>query len=184
MKFKYPLIICLLFLTVAVQAQTTHIDIDFEFQAYPTGLIPGMRFEAASGKNAGHIRLGLNWIRHGSAGVHDNERGQGFGFSLGYKRYFTENHLGYFVELKNDLWFNEIDWKDNLNLPNEFGGRSDVVVTQPTIGAGYMFQLNPYMVISPTLAFGYEVNLWTDGEPTGEGAIFLLGFHTGWRLAR
>ncbi len=159
------------------------MDIDFEFQAYPTGLIPSLRLEAASGKGAGHFRIGYNWIRHGSNGVHQNERGHGFGFSFGYKRYFKEGQLGYFAGIKNDLWFNEIDWKDNIGSANELSGRTDLIVVQSTVTAGYMFRLNPVMVIAPTLSFGYEINAWTDGEPTGEGAIFLLGFHVGRRIS-
>ncbi len=182
MKSRYIFIPILLFIAIFCQAQNYVLDVAFEFQAYPTGLIPGARVEVASGKHAGHLRLGYNWIRHGSAGEHQNERGNGFGFSFGYKRYFSETQLGSFVGIKNDVWFNTIDWKDNIGLPNEIGGRSDVIVAQPTATFGYTFRLNPIMVIAPTISLGYEINVWTDGEPTGEGAIFLLGFHVGRRF--
>ncbi len=184
MKLRYLSTLVLLFLFTFCEAQKYVLDVAFEFQAYPTGLIPGLRVEAASGKHAGHLRLGYNWIRHGSAGVHQNERGSGFGFSLGYKRYFVETQLGSFVELKSDLWFNEIDWQDNIARPNEIRGRSDVIVSQPTATFGYTFRLNPITVIAPTISLGYEINVWTDGEPTGEGAIFLLGFHVGRRFEK
>jgi len=82
------------------------------------------------------------------------------------------------------MGINSIDWKDNIGLPNEIGGRSDVIVAQPTATFGYTFRLNPITVIAPTISLGYEINVWTDGEPTGEGAIFLLGFHVGRRFGK
>ena len=41
-------------------------------------------------KHVLHFRLGYNWIRHGDQGVHEDERGDGFGFSLGYKYYLKK----------------------------------------------------------------------------------------------
>ena len=69
-------------------AETPHRDISFELQVYPTGVIPGVRFELAlDDRQAVHLRLGIQEIDHRDEGVQDDETGDGAGFTLGYKRY-------------------------------------------------------------------------------------------------
>ena len=58
----------------------------------------------------------------------------------------------------------------------------DVTVLQPTIEAGYLYPLNNNFFITPTIAYGFEINIDTDGEDTGEGPILLLGLHVGRRF--
>ena len=151
------------------------VGFGFEFQAYPTGLIPGIYFEHAIGdKSDIYARLGYNWIRHRDLGKHDDERGDGFGFSIGYKRFLSNSaKTKWRIGIKNDIWWNSIDWTDGID-----SGNTQITVVQPTLELGYVWQKNN-LFISPTLAFGYEVNVRTEGSPTGEGAILLLGFQVG-----
>jgi len=177
MKLKYILLFgCLFCFCLISKAQ--NLDISFEFQA-----IPGFRIEKGfQEKNAIHLRLGYNWIRHRDLGVHEDERGNGFGFTVGYKRYFKENYEGFFIGARSDFWFNELDWKDNIDLPTEISGTTNITVIQPTAEAGYLFLLNNNWIFAPNIAFGYEVNVKTEGAPVGEGAILLLGFKIGKRF--
>lgn len=165
-------------------AQTGPFDVNFEFQAYPAGLIPGLRLEKGfAQKNAASLRLGYQFIDHQDFGKHDDETGSGYGFTLGYKRYLKENFVGWFAGLRNDFWWNEIDWEDAVLGPAGLRiGTTDIFVVQPTVEAGYAFALGQNWVFSPALAFGFEVNVKTEGEPTGEGAIFLLGLNFGRRF--
>ena len=166
-----------LFLPTCFYAQS-YLDVLFEFQAYPTGLIPGVRIEKSLGvKSAAHVRLGYNWIRHRDLGKHDDEHGVGFGFTIGYKRYFRNNHDGFSLGLKNDIWWNTIDWTDEPSS----SGTTDITVLQPTLELAYSF-IKGDLVISPSLAFGFEWNVRTEGEPTGEGAILLVGIQIGKRF--
>lgn len=116
----------------------------FEFQAYPTGLIPGLRIEKGIGtKSAVHLRLGYQWIRHRDLGVHEDERGNGYGFTLGYRRYFSEGFRGVSISSRCDLWFNKLDWEDtDIAIP--VSGTSDIVVVQPTLELGYTFEFVYY----------------------------------------
>jgi hypothetical protein len=142
--------------------------LNFEFQAYPTGLIPGLRYEHSLNENSSAlIRLGYNWIRHRDLGVHDDERGDGFGFTLGYTHHISKFDLS----LKSDLWWNSINWKDNISMPNELTGNSKITVLQPTIEVAYLVSDR----FRPTVALGYEWNVKTDGQETGQGAILLIG---------
>ena len=171
--------------TPKLYAQEGILDIDFELQAYPTGIIPGIRIEKGfAQKNAIHLRLGYNWIRHRDLGVHEDERGDGFGFTLGYKRYLKAGFKGWFGGIRSDVWFNQLDWKDHIGLPNEQSGHTKITVVQPTAEAGYLFTLPNDWIIAPAIGFGYEVNVVTNGEPTGEGAILLLGFTLGKRFVK
>lgn len=160
-------------------ASFSQINVNFELQAYPTGIIPGIRIEQNKGdKSATHIRLGYNWIRHRDLGVQDDERGDGFGFTIGYKRYFKSGHEGWNIGLKSDLWWNSIDWKNNIGEPSEISGTTKITVLQPTVELGYLIKKENFH-FTPTIAFGYEWNVKTEGEPTGEGAILLIGFQIG-----
>jgi hypothetical protein len=167
----------------ALNAQNSVLDVDFEFQVYPTGLIPGLRIEKGfAAKNAVHLRLGYQIIDHRDLGVQDDETGTGYGFTLGYKRYFKEGFKGWHLGVRNDIWFNQIDWKSNPDTPNEITGTTDIVVVQPTAELGYLWKLSEDWIISPSLAFGWEVNVQTEGEETGQGSILLFGLNIGKRF--
>lgn len=181
-KASLVLAILIYSFTTELHGQNNFRDFSFEFQAYPTGLIPGLRFEANRNRHALHMRLGYNWIRHGNAGKHDDERGQGVGGTIGYKRYFKKIPAGYYLGARTDFWSIELDWKDNIGQPDERSGTTEIFVVQPTAEFGYLFELKNNWVFSPNIAFGFEVNVKTKGEPTGEGPILLLGFQIGKRF--
>lgn len=178
-KTILPFILLLIF-TVAGKAQ---LDVNFEFQAYPTGLIPSLRVEKTFGeKNAAHLRLGYQLINHRDLGVHESEEGSGYGFSIGYKRYFNEGFDGLALGIKNDVWFNTLDWKDNIDAADEISGTSEITVIQPTAELSYLIPVGDSWTLTPAVAFGMEVNVQTEGEPVGEGAILLVGVSFGKRF--
>ncbi len=179
MKLKIGFALTLLLASLFGQAQNTPFDISFEFQAYPTGLIPGIRLEKGFGeKNAAHLRFGYQVIDHRDLGKHDDETGSGWGFTLGYHRYFKGGYQGFFLGARNDFWFNSMEWEMNDGT----SGKTDIVVVQPTAQAGWVFLFGEKWLLSPTLSFGYEINVKTEGEATGEGAIILLGLNFGRRF--
>ena len=147
-----------------------------EIQAYPTGLIAGITMDyELSDKILGHIRAGYNMVRHRDLGEHDDERGGGFGGTLGLRYYFHQVFEEWFIEARSDLWFNKITWKDRIGAINQTTGKSEVTVLQPTLMGGYSFEFGPIR-FCPTLALGYEVNIKTKGAETGQGPIILIGF--------
>lgn len=180
--FTFLILILFIFSTNVI-AQNP-LDISIEFQVYPTGLQPGLQVSKGfQEKNAVHLRVGYNWVRHGDAGVHEDERGGGFGFTLGYRRFFKSDFQGLFVGVRNDFWFNTLDWKDNIEKPEEAKGTAKIIVVQPTAQIGYLWQLGTNWTFSPTASWGYEINLGEDeGEDVGEGMIMLLGIEFGKRF--
>ncbi len=180
---------CLSLLALAAASPTLHSadnlprDLSFETQVYPTGVIYGVRYEAAfDEKQAWSIRLGVQDIDHEDEGEQDDEQGDGLGFTLGYKRYLNSGHTGPAIGFKTDLWFNSLDTRDNIGTPEETSGQTDVIVLQPTIELSWLYPLGNQFFITPTAAAGFEINVDTDGEDVGEGFIFLGGVLLGIRF--
>ena len=176
-------ILCLSFIVCSI-AQTEKLseeknfEMGFEIQVYPTGIIPGLRIEKFLNANSSiNFRLGYQVIDHRDLGVHDNEEGSGYGASIAYRRFFNSNHKGLSLAFRTDLWFNKIDWNDV-----GVSGKSNITVIQPTLMGEYTFRPNSNFSITPSLSFGWEWNVSTDGEPTGEGAILLIGCSTAWKF--
>ncbi|TNE58008.1 MAG: DUF3575 domain-containing protein, partial [Bacteroidetes bacterium] len=154
-------------------------------QAYPTGLIPGAHAEYLFQQHhCLQTRAGYNLVRHRDLGVQDDERGDGWGGTLGYRYYFREGWSGWFLGARNDIWRNRIDWLDkDDNGTTIDNGTSKIIVVQPTAEAGYRFLLGDSgWFISPSAAYGIEINVQTNGKDVGEGTIMLIGISAGKRF--
>lgn len=163
------LVLLMIGFTFTSDAQVT---LNAEFQAYPTGIIPGVRIEKQVNEKTNiHLRLGLNIFDHRDLGVHDEETGSGFGFTLGASRALRNPKFS--LGLRNDFWFNTVDWSDNTQ-PGKIAGQTKITVVQPTAELTYLINTNK-LSIRPSAAFGLEWNVLTEGEPTGEGPILLIG---------
>lgn len=149
-------------------------------QLYPAGTMINLKSNwKVSPREILTGKLGYNFARRQDFGKHDNEEGGGPGFTLAYKRYFKTALSGWFIEGRAAMWFLDIDWRDNTPLRS---GNTDITVFQPTAGLGYDFLMGDAMKLGLIAAFGYEVNLATNGEPVGEGGISLLGISLVYKL--
>lgn len=176
---KLSLFISLL-IYIPVYSQTS---LGLEVQAYPAGIVPGLSFDLGISDQLNLTsRIGYNFTDRRDWGEHDNEEGGGPGFSLGLERneFITENLS---LQLRSDLWFMEIDWEDTRTICSFVGcsevdleGSSDIMVLQPTIGLTYDLPIFKKFTLSPSLSFGWEINVKTKGQDAGQGAIFLVGF--------
>jgi len=178
-KIVFTLLINLFSLMVYAQDKAgKYFDLGIEVQQYPTGFLLGLRSEIGlAPHHALDLRVGYNLLDHQSFGVHENEEGGGFGFTIGYRYYFKTENLGWFLGVRSDLWFNKVEWQDNIDTPMAVNGTSDIIVFQPTAIAGYRFLINEKFVLTPTLAIGGEINIKTTGAEVGQGAIFLWGIN-------
>ena len=175
-SIKYILFstICL-FAFSGLNAQSNTL-VSVEFQAYPTGIIAGIATDFPLGaKDYFHARAGLNIFDHRDLGVQDNEEGNGYGVTLGYRRFINDEHKGWRWGIKTDLWLNTVDWEDVRDPVGLITDTTDITVLQPTAEVSYVFS-NGSWIFAPSIAFGMEWNIKTEGEPTGEGAILLAGF--------
>lgn len=162
----------LLFIGIEIQAQHSFGP---EIQLYPTGIIPGLRYEYQDNQMSYHLRAGYQLIDHRDLGVQDDETGTGYGVSIGASRYLKSMNSSLRAGLRIDYWRNSIDWE---TAPNS--GTSEIQVIQPTLLVEYPVSLSQKIRLLPSLSFGYEINACTEGEPVGEGAIVLLGVSMLW----
>lgn len=148
-----------------------------EFQAYPTGLIPGIRLaKSFNPQDELNLRLGANLFDHQDFGVQEEERGWGLGGTLGYRRYLRAQTRAWFLGGRVDVWRSNNNWRSGVGTVNETSGTTQIVVLQPTIEAGYRFGLGSSWIFSPGVGFGLEWNVISRGEDVGQGPILLVGF--------
>lgn len=150
-----------------------------EFQAYPAGGIFTVNAQRElSGSDAVIVRAGVNVTERQDFGEHDDESGSGVGLGVGYRRWIDPAADGtWWWGGRVDLWQLGIDWEDDPSpgFPGGRVGSTDVLVVQPTAEFGYSWRLGPGRRIEVGASLGAEINVDTDGEDVGEGAILLVG---------
>jgi len=157
------------------KAFVSNIAVGPEVQLYPTGILFGMTFyKELNEYNYLGIRAGYNFVRHGSAGLHEDERGGGWGGTIGYHRQINIGNSHWLVGARCDLWRNKIDWTNRVGEPDEVTGISRITVIQPTVQLAYPFRVTDQFFL-PSISFGSEINIRTEGEEVGEGLILLIG---------
>lgn len=145
-----------------------------EVQVYPAGVIPGLQLRRhPTSADTVYFRVGANLTERNDWGEHDDESGTGFGGGIGWRRSLAgvPGGTGWLYGARMDLWSLEIDWRD----PGPREGTTDVLVLQPTLEAGYGWTLTSGSRVELVLGLGAEINVDTDGEDVGEGAIALVG---------
>lgn len=186
---KKLFIICFTGVVLGIMTKSANAQnaktIGLEVQGYPAGVITTLRGGLEiSPQQELSLRLGYNYTDRGDFGEHENEEGGGPGFSLGYRYYTGEELDGFFLGARANLWFLEIDWRDDLSCPpnatcvDSVTGTTDITVLQPTAEIGYnLLGGRSSWMLAPVIGFGWEFNIRTVGEDVGEGAILLGGIN-------
>ena len=196
------IIFCLLILgSFSIHAQDDAlekrpIELSFEYQMYPAGMMPGLKIEVGLGKyykSSIEGRIAYNRARRHSWGEHGDERGGGWGGSVGYKYYILKPMKGLYVGGRSDVWRLNIDYRDigedmtyGTSDDSDFG-QSKIWIFQPTVSVGYKFLFkvgakDTVIFLTPQVAAGWEYNVKTEGEAVGQGAIGLWGLDIGVRF--
>lgn len=153
-------------------------DIGGEFQWYPAGTISGLHIAFNSQfHHSMHVRIGYNKTNRKDWGEHDEEKGQAWGGTIGYRYYFRPFPHKFFIGARTDLWRMNIDWKQGNQT-----GQTKTWTLQPTLEIGYTFFVNDQMFITPSIANGAEINIKTEGQEVGQGFVTLAGISLGVRL--
>ncbi len=153
------------------------ISVGMEVQWYPAGWIIGL---VASYKLAPrhivHVRTATNIANRHDFGKNDNEKGTGYGGSLGYRFIFTPDKNSFFIGARVDLWGMKIDWKNKTGTPLATAGQTKITIFQPTAELGYRIGSDSKRLhFLFTAGGGTEINIKTKGKEVGEGGIWLLG---------
>lgn len=152
-----------------------------ELQVYPAGIIPGFQFEYYfSEHHSGHVRLGANIANRRDWGKHDDERGEGFGGTIGYRYRGHWRGSTFSAGLRTDIWDMQIRWQNTtitMGQQSTNKGETSILVIQPTLEVGWWKVLSERWTMGICISNGYEINVKTKGDPVGEGAITLLGIN-------
>ena len=142
-------------------------------QVYPSGIIPTINYEYyLSESSTIQHRLGVNIInRQDYSDENDEEKGLGFGGTLGYHYHFAKTKGDFIIGVNLDVWNTWIDWNNNSNEITQTSGNSYTLVLQPWVETGYFIKLKNTSKIGLTGGFGREINVITNGKNVGEGWI-------------
>ena len=159
-------------------------------QGYPAGGILTLKMaREVSIADVVSVYAGFNTTDRGAWGKFANEKGGGWGFGFAWRRYRlisragqkSRIRTGWFFGGRTDLWYLDIDWR-TAGRPAQTGSTS-VTVLQPTGQVGHTWLLyDDHLSIDAIAALGAEINIKTDGDPVGEGAIMLGGIHITYRF--
>jgi len=157
-------------------------DLGLSLQYYPAGVITTINAEFFYSPKASMVyRIGGNFTdRQDFSEYNDEETGLGFGGSAGYHKHFVLGQGEIIAGLNTDIWNMWIYWTNDIGEVNETEGQTYILVLQPWIESGYVYQpRNPRWHIGITAGFGREINVITDGKAVEQGWMlsFLLKAH-------
>jgi len=153
-------------------------DIGGSYEWYPSGSVFGLHAAFNSRlHHSVHFKLGYNVSNRKDGGENDNEKGNGWGGTLGYRYYFKPFPHKFFIGARSDLWRMSIDWEKGGQA-----GTSKTWTLVPAFEIGYTFFINDQAFLTPSMSTGTEINLKTDGQKVGQGFITLIGISAGVRL--
>ncbi|HEX9509491.1 MAG TPA: hypothetical protein VF939_03345 [Puia sp.] len=189
MKFKYDkatiaFIMLTTFCCISTNAQqkteTSHFSkfqAGAEVQWYPAGwLIGPVANYLITPKHIINFRAAVNIInRHNWSGLNDDERGTGYGGSVGYRFLLNPSKSTLFLGARVDLFNTRIKWKNDIGTPQQSSGSTATIVLQPSVESGYWIKLKKSKW---NLLFaggiGEEINIKTKGKEVGQGGLWLL----------
>jgi len=180
---RFLLLACALGSLLSPTAFAAGEGVRLELRAYPSGQFAGVGWESDLPLLGDHYRgsaaVLYNRARRGDSGVHQDERGIGYGGGLAIDRYFSSNQLGWYAGVRADVFSLRIDYRDSIGN-GSIAGSSRVTVVQPTINAGYAVDLGNRQRLQLSLGVGAEINARTRGEQVGDGAIGVAGVSLSW----
>jgi len=180
-KYFLSVFIILIFQIPAIHAQSGKNDFDQKIsnlgvsvQVYPAGIIPTVNLEQYFTKRSSLVyRLGANIVdRQDFSAENDEEKGGGFGASIGYRIHYPLRNGEIITGINMDVWNLWVDWRDKLPFQNMTSGTTYTLVIQPWLEAGYFFHLkNSNSKIGITAGFGREINTIVDGKQVAQDWI-------------
>ncbi|MEP6647746.1 MAG: hypothetical protein ABJC12_11715, partial [Saprospiraceae bacterium] len=143
-------------------------------QLYPAGLIATLNSDIFLASHSSvFLRAGGNFTnRKDFSKYNDNEKGAGFGGSIGLRKHYFMKKGQIIAGLNTDLWNMWINWKNDIGTPLQTQGKTYTLVVQPWLETGYFTgRENAPLKFGITGGFGREINVITKGKVVGHGWI-------------
>lgn len=181
MNYLQSIIICFQLISVQyisysqnalIEIPPKKIDLGLSVQFYPAGIISTANAELfLKEKTSVIFRLGSNFAnRKDFSPYNDNEKGNGFGGTIGYRKHFNLRKGNIIVGFNTDIWNMWIDWKNDIGEINQTQGTSYTLVLQPWVEGGYFFSIKQSpLQLGISTGFGREINVDTNGKNVGQG---------------
>lgn len=122
-----------------------------------------------------------NYARFGSRKTsnHTSESGSGWGGYLGYRYHFSVIPKRTFIGLGAGIQSMKVNWSTTL-----LEGRTNLLLLQPTLEAGYTLVINDYMYITPSVSGMLLTQLSSKGADVdfGGGFVPAASISMGWRF--
>jgi hypothetical protein len=180
MRYKSMINLLTSILVIYLVAPSAYAESDpsqhwgLELQAYPTGVITGLRYEWQTGEqDVIFARLAYNITERSDFGEHDDESGGGPGVGIGWRHWKDQMGKEWHYGARLDIWDLNIDWEEDG--PPKEKGDTDIIVVQPSAELGYSWPQADGSRVDLTAGLGVEINVDTEGEDVGEGIIALFG---------
>ena len=162
--------------TLAQSTSDPSLSVGVDLQRYPVGNIAAVVFRVPLGDRDDVIfGVGYNEADREDNGEFDDESGEGFGTHIAYRRYLDPERKGWSYGGRVDFFRLDIDWIDEEGSAQERRGTTEIGVLQPAGVGAYGWHLGNAWTVELSVALGAEINVRTDGEDVGEGAILLGG---------
>lgn len=190
MKRKTILFILIIYSCAEMSAQENSanpIYIGAAVQFYPAGIISTVHADIMiQEKNSIYLRFGGNYAnRQDFSNFNDNEKGGGFGGSVGYRRHFLLKKGKLIAGFNTDIWNLWIRWKNEIGTAFQTKGTTYTLVLQPWVEGGYFYPIKSSSIqIGITAGFGKEFNVITDGKKVEADWIGSLKLHFQMALQR
>lgn len=165
---------------LAQEKETNPVFVGAAIQFYPAGIITTVHADIMlNNNNSIYTRIGGNYAnRQDFSDFNDNEKGGGFGGSVGYRRHFPLKKGKLIAGFNTDVWNLWIRWKNDINTTFQTRGTTYTLVLQPWAEGGYFYAFKSSLLqIGLTAGFGKEFNVITDGKKVEADWIGSLKLH-------
>jgi hypothetical protein len=143
---------------------------------------PFIGLQAATNAKIHHsfiASLGYKTAYRPITGTHNNEKGDGWGGSLGYRYYFSVIPKGFYIGARGSLWSLGMYRTADPTIPSV-----NVMIGQPSAEAGFTALFNDIFYTTVFISAGKQFTISSGGDSFGygKGSVTAAGISAGIRF--
>jgi hypothetical protein len=150
-------------------------DVGAEFLTYKNGSAVGLHLAANSKlHNSFHALFGYYIAKDNTPDYYYNKTKGGLAVSLGYRYYTDLRPHNFFIGFRANFFTNKVVLTT--------GQESTSKIFIPSLETGYMFLINDFFFITPSVSVGYKTNLESTLKQDEREAVVLFGISSGFKF--